>query len=372
MLSSGPVEPRLELRDVVVRRGDRETLRLNRLSVSAGEVLAVIGPNGAGKSTLLQVAGLLLRPSEGQVIFAGVPVGRDTLPYRRRIAVAMQEAMLLEGSVLENAALGLKLRGVGRREREQRALHWLQRFGVDGLASRQAGKVSGGEAQRVSLARAFAIDPDLLLLDEPFSGLDEPTRQALLDDLGAVLSETGLAAILVTHDRDEAMQLGDSIAVVLQGRLRQWGPAAEVFSAPVDEEVAAFVGVENIVSGQVAEVRDGLAMVDIGGVTISAVAGSIKDGHVRVCLRPDDIVIQTVSESQGSSARNLLVGKVVEVRVSGVQARLLLDCGFPLVATVSRLSVEDMGLRPGSRVAASFKATSVHLLPGGRESASSR
>jgi tungstate transport system ATP-binding protein len=369
---------KLELRDIVVRRGDRETLRVDRLAVSAGEVLAVIGPNGAGKTTLLQVAGLLLRPSEGEVRIDGESVGRDTLPFRRRIAVAMQETLLLDGSVLENAALGLKLRGVGKRERERAAREWLRRFGVEHLAERPANKVSGGEARRAGLARAFAVRPELLLLDEPFSGLDEPTRRSLLDDLAALIGRTGVATVLVTHDRDEALRLGDSIAVVLDGRLRQWAAATDVFGAPADEEVAAFVGVENILAGRIVDLRGGIAAVDVGGNLISAVAGDLMGGQVRVCLRPEDVFLQEpFAEARGGSARNLLSGVIQDVRVSGPQARVRLECGSrdgePVVisATVTSTSVEEMGLEPGRSVVASFKATAVHLLPG-EEGASSR
>lgn len=357
--------PRIELRGVIVHRGPTATLTIDAFALGPGEVLAVIGPNGAGKSTLLQVAGLLLRPAEGEVLFDGVAVRGDGLVHRRRVAVAMQEALLLDMSVLDNVALGLKLRGVGKREREETARRWLGRFGIEHLARRSALKVSGGEAQRASLARAFAVAPDVLLLDEPFGGLDQPSRLTLIDELAAVLRETGVSALFVSHDRDEALRLAGRIAVVLAGRLRQIGSAEEVFGAPADEEVAAFVGVETIVPGRIVEVRDGLATVEAAGRRIYALAGSATPGPVRVCLRPEDIVLRLASEeAAGGSARNHLVGTVREVRVAGPEARVVIDCGFALVATVTKLSAEDLNLTPGLEVAATFKATAVHLLPG--------
>jgi len=386
--SSGQA-PKLELRDVIVRRAGVEVLRVGELGVETGEVLAVIGPNGAGKSTLLQVAALVLRPSQGEVLFDGAPVGVDTLATRRRLAIALQAPHLIHASVLENAALGLRLRGVAAAERRRRALDWLRRFGVEALAARPATRLSGGEAQRVSLARAFAVAPELLLLDEPFSGLDEATRGGLLDDLAGVLGETGVTTVFVTHDRNEALRLADRVAVLIGARLRQVGPAAAVFGAPADEEVAAFVGVETIVDGRVVEVRDGLATVAVGGQTLTALAPDHMTERVRVCIRPEDVVIQTPrEEAPASSARNLLLGTVVEVRPRGAEARVVIDCGpstlrhgsgqasagqglstssgqgFRLVASVTRLSVEEMGLAPGARVAASIKATALHLLPG--------
>ena len=386
--SSGQA-PKLELRDVIVRRAGVEVLRVGELGVETGEVLAVIGPNGAGKSTLLQVAALVLRPSQGEVLFDGAPVGVDTLATRRRLAIALQAPHLIHASVLENAALGLRLRGVAAAERRRRALGWLRRFGVEALAARPATRLSGGEAQRVSLARAFAVAPELLLLDEPFSGLDEATRGGLLDDLAGVLGETGVTTVFVTHDRNEALRLADRVAVLIGGRLRQVGLAAAVFGAPADEEVAAFVGVETIVDGRIVEVRDGLATVAVGGQHLTALAPDHLTERVRVCIRPEDVVIQTPSEdAPASSARNLLLGTVVEVRPRGAEARVVIDCGpstlrhgsgqasagqglstssgqgFRLVASVTRLSVEEMGLAPGARVAASIKATALHLLPG--------
>ena len=386
--SSGQA-PKLELRDVIVRRAGVEVLRVGELGVETGEVLAVIGPNGAGKSTLLQVAALVLRPSQGEVLFDGAPVGVDTLATRRRLAIALQAPHLIHASVLENAALGLRLRGVAAAERRRRALDWLRRFGVEALAARPATRLSGGEAQRVSLARAFAVAPELLLLDEPFSGLDEATRGGLLDDLAGVLGETGVTTVFVTHDRNEALRLADRVAVLIGGRLRQVGPAAAVFGAPADEEGAAFVGVETIVDGRIVEVRDGLATVAVGGQHLTALAPDHLTERVRVCIRPEDVVIQTPSEdAPASSARNLLLGTVVEVRPRGAEARVVIDCGpstlrhgsgqasagqglstssgqgFRLVASVTRLSVEEMGLAPGARVAASIKATALHLLPG--------
>jgi len=367
--------PKLELRDVTVRRGQRTTLVVDHLAVEAGQILAVIGPNGAGKSTLLQVAGLLLRPATGEVRFAGAPVGGDALAYRRRTAFAMQEAVLIGGSVLDNVALGLKLRGVPRREREERSRRWLRRFGIEALASRPASKLSGGEAQRASLARAFVIDPELLLLDEPFGGLDQPLRHNLLEDLASVLRETGVATVFVTHDRNEALRLAHSVAVVLDGRVRQVGPTADVFGKPVDEAVAAFVGVETIVSGRVIEVRDGRATVDLAGQRIVASANGSLGSTVKVCLRPEDVLLHSPEAASSISDGNVLRGVVQEVRAMGSETRVLLACGpsagsgrgFPLVATASKRLAEDLGLAVGKEVAASFRESAVHLLPGDGE-----
>ena len=359
--------PRLQLRDVIVRRGDREVLAVPDLAVEPGEVLAVVGPNGAGKSTLLQAAALLLKPQSGAIIIDGErAVPGNELALRRRMAVSMQDAMLIGGSTLDNAGLGLKLRRVPRPAREATALGWLRRFGVAALAARPASRLSGGEAQRVSLARAFAIDPYLLFLDEPFSGLDEPTRHALLDDLSLVLRETGVTAVFVTHDRDEALHLANRVAVIIGGGLRQAGEPQDVFGAPADEEVAAFIGVENIIRGRVIQFAEGLAFVDVGGRTVVGLAQPGLRDDVRVCLRPENVTLRLAAEpGDAGSARNSLPGTVIEVRPRGAEARLLIDCGFPLAVLVTRMSVAELGLGPGTSVVASFKATAVHLLPAG-------
>ena len=344
-------------------------LTVEALDLLSGEVLAVLGPNGAGKSTLLSVMALLERPDRGEVLFEGQPVAGDALAYRRRMAVVFQEALLLDASVRENAATGLRLRSVGRAERERRVARWLARFGINHLASRSARRLSGGEAHRVALARAFALEPEVLLLDEPFSGLDQPTREALLDELAGVLSETGVSTLLVTHERQEALRLGDRLAVIIDGRIRQVGPVAEVFAAPADEEVAALVGVETVVSGRALSTGAGLVSLRLGDHVVEAVAGTPLSGEALVCLRAEDVALSPVDGAVPSSARNRLRGVIRRIVPAGAQARVTIDCGFPLVALITRQSVEDLGLEVGAEVTAFFKASAVHLIPRAERSA---
>jgi molybdopterin-binding protein len=359
------VTAKLSLRDVVVRRGEAEILRVDHLDVLAGEVLAVLGPNGAGKSTLLQVLGLLEQPAEGEVAFEGTPARGRELTLRRRMAAVFQESLLLNRSVEANAGLGLALRGTPRAERQERVRRWLARFGIEALAKRSARSLSGGEAQRVALVRAFALEPELLLLDEPFSSLDQPTRESLLEELASVLQETGVTTVFVTHDRDEAARIADRIAVLAGGRLLQLGPTAEVFSSPADETVAAYVGVDTVAPARVLEQAEGVVVLEVGRTRVEASANGFVAAEALVCLRPEDVVLSLTVHDVPSSARNRLRGEVTRITASGGEVRVEVDCGFRLVASITRRSLEEMALRAGTPVVASFKATAVHLIPRG-------
>lgn len=357
-------EPKLGLRDVLARRGGREILSVPALDVLPGEVLVVLGPNGAGKSTLLHLLALLERPSRGQVLFDGQPVRGSLLRYRRRMAVVFQEPLLLDTTVAANVRTGLSLRGVPRAEQRRRVQRWLERFGIAHLAGRSALTLSGGEAQRTSLARAFALEPEVLLLDEPFAALDAPTREALLDDLDRALTETGTTAVFVTHDRAEALRLGHRLAVLMGGRVRQVGPVGEVFAAPVDEEVAAFLGTETISPARVRSLEGGLAVVELAGRQVEVAAPAEPGSEVLLCLRPEDVVLSPAEDAPApSSARNRLPAVVRRVVPAGLHVRVELDAGFPLVAFITKQSLEELALAPGSRVVASFKATAAHLIP---------
>ena len=326
----------------------------------------MIGPNGAGKSTLLQLLALLRWPSAGEVWIDGEKAtSANALRLRRRMAVVFQEPLLLDTTVERNVATGLELRGVPAAERRRRTGEWMERFGIADLARRSSRALSGGEAQRTSLARAFALGPEVLFLDEPFSALDAPTRTAISQDLLGVLRATGTTAVLVTHDRDEALALGDRIGVMIRGELRQLGKPEEVFGAPVDSEVAEFVGIETIVPGMVVACEDGLAQVRVGDRVVEVVSPLGIGSPVLFCLRPEDVTLQPLpaGEPLHTSARNRLGGRVVEIGVWASQVRVVVDCGFPIAAAITRRSAAELGIERGMPVLASFKATSAHLIP---------
>ncbi len=356
-------ETMLSVKDLLVKRGDQTVLLVDSLDIHQGEVLAVIGPNGAGKSTLLLVLARLLLPYSGQIYFRGSPIEQENeLTYRRRIALVLQEPLLMHQSVFDNVAAGLKFRGLPRQEIKNRTKEWLERLEISHLHNRPGQRLSGGEAQRTSLARAFALQPELLLLDEPFSALDAPTRSRLLQDLHALLSQTSITTIFITHDLDEALLLGDRVAVLLGGVLRQVGHPQNVFTAPSDGDVAAFVGVETVIAGKVAVSQNGQVIVEANGLSLQAV-GDIPIGRqVLFCLRPEDITLSISDGTSVSSARNRLSGRIIRMTPSGPLVRVVIDCGLPVVALITRGSASEMKLVEGQSVTATFKATAVHLI----------
>ena len=358
--------PVLGLDGVRVRHGATVVLDVPSLAVEPGEVLACVGPNGSGKSTLLRVLGLLEAPTEGSVLFAGRPVhAASALAERRLMASVFQQPLLARGTVADNVAVGLRFRGADAATCEGRVARWLERFGIAHLARRAARGLSGGEAQRVALARAMVLEPQVLLLDEPFAALDAPARGALLPELAAILRDDRITTILVTHDRAEAQALADRVAVLLGGRIRQLETASRVFWAPASEDVARFVGVETIVDGDVESVDGGVAIVAVGHHRIEVVGESCPGHKVRIAIRPEDVTLLAAGPAEvPSSARNRLRGIVSSVTASTPHIRVVVDCGFPLVAALTPRSVSDLSIGPGVPVTAVFKASAAHLIPG--------
>ncbi len=232
----------IQIRDLLIHRNGRDVLQVDTLDIPRGETLAVVGPNGAGKTTLLLAVARLLRLARGEIRWDGKSLSElDELEYRRKISFVFQSPLLLDMTVEQNVALGLKFRGVPKEEMKSHVEKWLKSLGVESLAQRRAGQLSGGEAQRVSLARAFVLNPELLLLDEPFAALDPPTRAKLIEDLSALLKENHRTAVFVTHNLNEAAKLSHRIAVVIGGMLRQVGTAKQIKAKPADEAVHAFL-----------------------------------------------------------------------------------------------------------------------------------
>jgi molybdate transport system ATP-binding protein len=335
--------------------------------LSGHPVTVLFGPSGSGKTTVLRALAGLDRPDAGAIAFDGETwfdgARRVFVSTQRRgVGLLFQEyAIFPHLSVAANVGFGLHR--LPRAERQTRVAELAERLGIAELLRRRPAELSGGQRQRVALARALAPRPRLLLLDEPLSALDAPTREALRAELRHLLESSGVPAVLVTHDRTEALALGDRLAVLVDGRIRQVGPVHEVFSAPAGVEVARVVGTENVFPARLAERADGLALVRAGTAEFLALDPGGVEGDAYACIRAEDVVLEPAEEVHLSSARNRLAGSVVSRRDEGPLVRVAVDCGIRLVALVTRASAERLGLAPGRRVLAVVKAPNVRIVP---------
>jgi tungstate transport system ATP-binding protein len=354
----------LEARNLELERGGTIILNIPSLLIQEGEILALIGPNGAGKTTLLQTLSYLLKPFQGEIFFRGRKVEKNhsVLEYRRKLAMVFQEPLLFDTTVFNNVASGLKIRGMERGTIHDRTMEQLERFGISHLKDRSAKTLSGGEAQRTSLARAFAIRPEVLFLDEPFASLDPPTRDSLIEDLEHILQQTRTTVIFATHDRSEALRLSYRMAVMNEGKIFQIGSPEEVMNHPIDEFVASFVGVETILSGRVTKKYGGTFLASILGQEIEVVGDVHLGETVVLCIRPENVTLSTSTFKEATSARNMFMGKILKIVPLGLYQKIQLDCGFPLVAYVTNHSMEELSLAEGKEVKASFKATAVTVV----------
>ena len=336
------------------------------LEESSGPVTILFGPSGSGKSTVLRCLAGLERPADGWIRWRGAPWldarARTFVPARRRpVSLVFQEyALFPHLSVAENVAFGLH--ALPPSERGPRTAEALGLLKLGALSDRRPSELSGGQRQRVALARALARRPELLLLDEPLSALDGPAREETRVELRTFLTRLGVPALVVTHDRLEALALGDRMAVLSGGRIRQEGAVAEVFGRPADEEVARCVGVETVVGARVVGRGDGLVTLAAGPCRLVAVDPGLPSDDVLACLRAEDVTLERRSPGL-SSARNHLEARVVALTPQGPLVRVALDCGFRLTALVTRLSCAELALAEGEVVTAVVKAPSIHLVP---------
>ncbi len=357
-------DPLIVIENLIVERGGVRVLDIPSFYLREKESVTFIGPNGCGKTTLLLALNALLKPASGVIKFRGAPVvaRQEILAYRRRISMVFQEPLLFDTTVYKNVASGLKIRGMNRDEIDERVTRYLKWFKIEHLAHRSARKLSGGESQRTSLARAFALEPEVIFLDEPFAALDPPTRQAITDDLESIVHGTGITMVMVTHDQSEALKMSERIVVMNAGRIVQSGSPSAVMNNPVNEFVANFVGMNTIVEGKVVDVAEGTVMVSVPGGEIAAVGEQLPGEVVYCCIRPENIFIALHLPNDSASARNVFPAKILAIDSLGPFLKLNMDCGFPLVSYVTREAYTKLGLVEGKEVFASFKATAVHII----------
>jgi molybdate transport system ATP-binding protein len=344
----------------------RHDLELDvRLDVATGECLALVGRSGTGKTTTLRAIAGLLPVARGRIECDGerwldTEHGVDEPPERRRCGFVFQDYALFEHArVWRNVAHGL--RDLPRRERRARAVALLARFGVDHLAEARPREISGGERQRVALARTLAPRPSALLLDEPLAALDASTRAHATRELRRMLAQAGVPTILVTHDFDEASGIASTLAVLGSGRIVQRGTPGELAARPTSAFVADLIG--SVVLSGVAN-REGSGLVEIvldgGGTVLSTDAD--HTGRVAVSVHPWEVTLAPPASRAASSARNRLPARVTSITAVGNRVRVGLDAGQPLVAEVTPDAVAELGLGPGAEVVATWKASATRVI----------
>jgi len=329
-------------------------------------VTAVFGPSGAGKTSLLDLIAGLRVPRSAFIQLNG-DVLTDTAKkfsvatHRRGIGYVPQDLALFPHlSVRQNLFYGRKSRdAAGPLFNFEHVTKVLE---IEPLISRNVTQLSGGEKQRVALARALLASPRLLLLDEPLASLDVPLKEKIIPYLARIRDEFQIPMLCVTHDRFVALTLADEIVVMMGGRVMQTGSVSEVFTRPANAEVARFAGVETLQPGKIVNVLDGLATVNVGSATLTALAPDTTSSDVFICIRGEEVILQR-DVAAASSVRNRLAARVLSLRPEGALVRVELDAGFPLFALVTRPACTELELREGTTITALIKAPAIHLVP---------
>ena len=323
----------------------------------------IFGPSGAGKSTVLRIIAGLDKSDTGLIKF-DEEIWEDTEkkifipPQKRDVGLLFQDfALFPHMTVSNNITYNISL---PKEEKQKRLQKLINLFNLNGLEKRKPCSLSGGEKQKVAIARTVIRMPKLLLLDEPLSSLDLPTREVLQRELKKVLKKLQIPTIFVTHDRTEAIIMGDRIAVMNDGKVVQMGGVNEVFAKPDNPSVAAIVGMENVLIGKIIDRSEGLVNIKVGNNNLVALDTGVTGPEAVVCIRAEEIILEKGAVPE-SSARNRFSGRIIDISQQGVIVKLTLDCGFPLIVLITKQSFVDMSIQLGSTLTASIKAQAIHI-----------
>ena len=347
----------LELQQLRKRFAGNQALDGVDVSLAQGELVSLLGPSGCGKTTALRCVAGFLQPDEGRIVIGGDDITR-LQPNRRDIGMVFQAYSLFPNmSAAQNVEFGLKVRRKGREDRSKRVAELLDIVGLGHAAGRYPHELSGGMQQRVALARALAIEPRVLLLDEPLSALDALVRVQLREEIRRVQTQLGITTLYVTHDQEEALSVSDRVAVMRGGKIEQIGPPSEIYGAPATRFVAEFIGTMNRLDSKVAAP----GALEIGGVRVpvDAANGHAVGNAVLLLVRPESLELVPMNghvpegSLAGSVTAHTFLGPVTRVRVAA-------DAGPELVATVP--SAAALELAVGQRVTARFAAESARVL----------
>jgi len=356
----------IRMEGITKKFGKTEVIRGMDLEIKNGEVFTLIGPSGSGKTTILRIIDLLEKPTSGRYLFNGMDTqapDADEISIRRRMAMVFQKPAVLNTTVDENVAFGLKFRKTDSAEIARRVAAALDLVGLSHLSGRRAVTLSGGEMQRVAIARAMVTEPELLLMDEPTANLDPVASEIIEALIKRINAERKTTIILATHDMAQGQRLADRIGVIMDGSLVQQGSIHDIFFRPNGQKIARFVGIDSIMTGTVTENAGGHAFIDVNGIRIEAITLVPPRSRVELYLRPEEVTISLPAPSGQvvKSTRNRLAGTITKIVPNGPFMRVTIDCGFPLVALVTRLSGEDLRLAVGTPVIAEIKATAIHV-----------
>ncbi len=349
----------IELTNVSKRFNDKSVLDNINLQVQEGEILALLGPNGSGKSTLLKVLALLLPTDGGEIKFLGAKVtGRNLELLRLQSTLVFQKTLLLNTNVFNNVAYGLKIRKMPKDKIAQEVQRALKLVKLEGFEKRSAKKLSVGEQQRVSMARALVLQTKLLLLDEPTANLD-PKNAAIIEEvIAAVNQQLKITIVMATHNMFQAESLPTRIALINEGRITEVGAPSEIFGK-ISKNLASFAAVDNTFSGTAKNSGEGISIIDLGN-EILVEATTDKSGEIRFFISPHDIILSKTKVI--SSARNVLKGKISSISDLNSLVKLTVDIGKPFTVQITKRSFAEMNLNLGTEVFIAFKASSVQIL----------
>jgi molybdate/tungstate transport system ATP-binding protein len=344
----------LELKSIDKRLGAMDMVDVS-MTLQRGEYFALLGPTGVGKTVLIEIIAGLIRPDGGRVLWDGVDI-TSIPPERRGFAVVYQDyALFPHLSVARNIAYGARARGCDAGEISGRTARLADMLGITELLPRRPDTLSGGEQQRVAMARALAAEPKLLLLDEPLSALDTNTRIRLRRELKRINTELGTTILHVTHEPEEAMALADRIGVMLDYRLRQIAPPEELFRRPTDADVARFLGIRNVLA--VSSVRDDIC--EVADQHIRASSADQSTGHI--WIMPEELLLS--DQPFTSSALNQFKCKVIDWDHSDALLAVRLACGeLRLVALITYTSFQQLKIEPNRELYVTFKSSAIHCL----------
>lgn len=347
----------IELRNVTKEYGSIIALDDANLKIESGEVFVLVGPNGSGKTTILRIIAGIENPTRGEVYFQGAKTETNNSQLTKNITMVFQKTVMFSGTVFDNVAYGLKLRGQSRSQMAATVKEALKTVKLEGFEKRSARRLSGGEQQRVAIARALALDTQILVLDEPTANID-PKNASIIENVLQTISRQKKTIMIATQNMAQAENLADRVAVLNRGRIDRIGKFQEAFAFP-SKFLADFARLENVFAGISRITEEGTSIIDVGdGVNI--VATFEKSGNVTIYVRPEDIILS--AQPLVSSARNMLKGTISEISDQGSIVRLKINARKDFTVQVTRKSFDEMRLNLDSQVFLAFKASSVQVI----------